>query len=156
MKIRTAEAKDTEKILDLLSQVLELHAAIRPDIFIPGTTKYTHEELAEMFTDENRRIYVAADENDNVIGYAFCEIRQNRRENMVPFKSFYIDDFCVDAAARGSHVGQTLFEHVKREAAAMGCYEISLNVWSGNDTARKFYDKMGFTEKSATMEYILQ
>lgn len=35
MTIRNAQSKDTEKILNLLQQVLELHAKIRPDIFIP-------------------------------------------------------------------------------------------------------------------------
>ena len=53
MKIRRAEKKDIPKLTDLLSQVLELHAAIRPDIFIPGTTKYTAQELEELIrTDE--------------------------------------------------------------------------------------------------------
>ena len=46
MTIRRARETDIPKVLKLLSQVLELHAAIRPDIFIPGTTKYTREELA--------------------------------------------------------------------------------------------------------------
>ena len=41
MKIRKAEAKDIPRLLALLEQVLQIHAEIRPDIFIPGTTKYT-------------------------------------------------------------------------------------------------------------------
>ena len=41
MKIRKAEKKDIPRILALLGQVLQIHAEIRPDIFIPGTTKYT-------------------------------------------------------------------------------------------------------------------
>ena len=41
MKIRKAEKKDIPRILVLLEQVLQIHAEIRPDIFIPGTTKYT-------------------------------------------------------------------------------------------------------------------
>ena len=47
MKIRKAEAKDIPRLLALLEQVLQIHAEIRPDIFIPGTTKYTTCELAE-------------------------------------------------------------------------------------------------------------
>ena len=56
MTIRRAAEKDIPQVLALLSQVLELHAEIRPDIFIPGTTKYTTEELAAMLKDETRRI----------------------------------------------------------------------------------------------------
>ncbi len=157
MIIRTAQEKDIKRVLELLSQVLELHAALRPDLFIPGTTKYTHDELKTMFADENRRIYVAVDDQDEVLGYAFCEIRdQKNRNNLVPFTSFYIDDLCVDESIRGQHIGKKLFEYVCQAASAMGCYEITLNVWEGNDIARKFYDSMGFKPKSTTMEFILK
>ena len=39
MIIRKAEEKDIPRIIELLGQVLQIHADIRPDIFIPGTTK---------------------------------------------------------------------------------------------------------------------
>ena len=48
MNIRRAKEKDIERVMELLGQVLQIHADIRPDIFIPGTTKYTKDELAEM------------------------------------------------------------------------------------------------------------
>ena len=156
MFIRRAEIKDINRILELLSQVLELHAAIRPDYFIPGTTKYSHEELSMMLGEEDRRIFVAADDNDTVLGYAFCEIKeQPDRENMVKFRSVYIDDLCVDEKVRGMHIGQALFEHVRNEAKALGCYTVTLNVWEGNDSARAFYDRMGFKPLSTKMEVIL-
>ena len=156
MNIRTAEEKDIDRILDLLSQVLEIHAAIRPDYFIPGTTKYSREELKTMLKEESRLIYVAADENDSVMGYAFCEIRrQPDRDNLVPFRSVYIDDLCVDKQIRGKHIGQELFRHVCQKAKELGCYEITLNVWEGNDSARIFYEHQGFKPRSTTMEYIL-
>ena len=53
MLIRKAEEKDIPRILELLGQVLQIHADIRPDIFIPGTTKYTTDELTELL--KNRR-----------------------------------------------------------------------------------------------------
>ena len=44
MNIRRAHEKDIPRLIELLEQVLQIHADIRPDIFIPGTTKYTNEE----------------------------------------------------------------------------------------------------------------
>ena len=144
MNIRLAEEKDIDSVIKLLTQVLNIHAKIRPDIFIGGTTKYTKEELMEIFNDANRPVYVAVDENDSVMGYAFCiKEEQPFSTNMVPFDSLFIDDLCVDQNIRGKHVGQKIFEHVKEEAKKMGCYEVTLNVWEGNDTARRFYEKMG-------------
>ena len=72
LNIRRAEEKDIERIMELLKQVLTIHANIRP------------------------------------------------------FESLFIDDLCVDANARGHHIGSRLFEYVKKQAVEMGCYEEEL------------------------------
>ena len=59
MKIRRAEEKDIPRMMELLGQVLQIHAEIRPDIFIPGTTKYTVDELAALLKNEEKPIYDA-------------------------------------------------------------------------------------------------
>ena len=156
MKIRRANNRDIRKILELLNQVLELHAHIRSDIFVSGTTKYSFDELKDIVADDNRPIYVAVDEKEDVMGYVFCVLMgQPKREYMVPFKSIYIDDLCVDQRYRGRNVGSALFEFVKKEAVRLGCYEITLNVWEGNECARRFYDKLGMRVKETNMEFIL-
>ena len=155
MIIRRAEKKDIEGIMALLSQVLEVHAKIRPDIFLPNTTKYTESELAELLADGSRRTFVA-EENGRIIGHIFCEIQeQPKAANIVQFTSLYIDDLCVDKSARGGHIGKLLFERARQEAERLGCYELTLNVWEGNDGARAFYDKMGMKPKETQMELIL-
>ena len=110
MTIRRANEKDIPRIIDLLGQVLQIHAEIRPDIFIPRTTKYTDVELLKMLKDDLKPIYVAADENDFCVGYAFCQIQEQPfSNNMVQFKSLFIDDLCVDKNTRGRHNGEKLF-----------------------------------------------
>ena len=156
MNIRRASEKDIDSLIKLLQEVLEIHANIRPDIFISGTTKYTRSDLLEKLANDEEPIYVAVDENDEVMGYAFCAIKQQPfSTNMVPFKSLYIDDLCVDSNYRGQHIGEQLFEYVKAEAKRLGCYEVTLAVWAGNDGAERFYDKIGFKTKERIMEYIL-
>ena len=156
MKIRKAEKKDIPRILTLLGQVLQIHAEIRPDIFISGTTKYTSCELEELLKQEDTPIYVAVNEDDLCIGYAFCQLKEQPfSNNMVPFKSLFIDDLCVDRQARGQHIGVGLFEYVKQQAKELGCYEVTLNVWAGNTSAERFYEKMGMKTKERQMEYIL-
>lgn len=155
MMIRRAEKKDIPEILGLLEQVLELHAALRPDIFVPGTTKYSINELTDMMVDDQRPIYVAVEE-DRVAGYAFCVLQKQPFSNtMVPFTTCYVDDLCVDQAFRGRGIGKELFEYVKHEAVHYGCYEVTLNVWEGNDGARAFYEQMGMRVKETQMEYVL-
>ena len=103
--IRDAKEKDIPRILELLKQVLQIHADIRPDIFIPGTTKYTIDELREILKNKETPIYVAVNEADVCVGYAFCQLREQPfSNNMVPFKSLFIDDLCIDQEARGQHI----------------------------------------------------
>ncbi len=155
MEISRAKSEDKEKVLELLNQVLEIHHQIRPDIFMPGKTKYTKEMLEDMFKDDNNPIYVAR-ENGDVLGYAFCQLMEVPfSTTMVPHKSLFIDDLCVDSNIRSKGVGKALFEYVKNEAKRLGCYEVTLNVWEGNDAAISFYKKMNMQIKEYQMEYIL-
>ena len=156
MNIRRAKEKDIERVMELLGQVLQIHADIRPDIFIPGTTKYTKDELAEMIKDDTKPIYVAVDEKDEVLGYAFCIFQQYQNHNiMTDIKTIYIDDLCVDENCRGQHIGQQLYRYVLDYAKASGCYNVTLNVWACNENARKFYEKCGLVPQKIGMEVIL-
>ena len=157
MKIRRAKETDIKRIMELLGQVLEIHAKIRPDIFVSGTTKYSEDDLKEMIPDNEKPIFVAADDRDCCMGYAFCQLKNPAfTSTMVSHKSLYIDDLCVDEKYRGEHIGEKIFEYVKEEAKKLGCYEVTLCVWNGNDTAEHFYENMGMTTKERVMEIILE
>ena len=157
MNIRRAEEKDLQKVNDLLMQVLAIHADIRPDIFIPGTKKYTDEELLAIFADESRPVFVAEDENGDAAGYMMCAMQKPAHSNnMCDIKTLYVDDLCVDEKYRGMHIASELLAHVKRYAKEAGCHNITLNVWEGNDSARGFYEKSGFGIQKTTMEMILK
>ncbi len=157
MNIRRADTGDIPEVLRLLSQVLEVHAAIRPEIFVSGTTKYNSKELSEMFADDRRPVYIAEAGDDKIAGYAFCQINEaSGASTLIPRRQMYIDDICVDDKARGSHVGTALFEYVRNEAVRLECGEIVLNVWEGNEAARSFYEAMGMKPRKTQMEIILE
>lgn len=153
LSIRRATDRDVEAVTSLLEQVLEIHAAIRPDIFISGTTKYTPEELKNIFANDNTPVYVAVNERDEVIGHLFCIIKDEPATNNThPQKIFYIDDLCVDEKARAMHAGTALFDFAKVEAARLGCKSITLHIWEGNDSAMAFYKKMGMKPRYTCLE----
>ena len=153
MTIRRAEERDVPRILALLSQVLEIHAAIRPDFFVPGTTKYSPDELMAILANDDTPVFAAVDEADCVIGYAFCTLRCRPAKPYVrPARTLYIDDLCVDETRRGEHIGEALFRFVCDEARRRGCADVTLNVWEGNGAARAFYAAMGMKPRATTME----
>lgn len=154
--IRRAKASDLERINDLLRQVLTVHATPRPDIFIPGTKKYTDEELLALFEDNSHPIFVYTDEEDLVCGYAFCVLEEVKGQNCLrDMKTLYIDDICVDEKHRRQHIAQSLFQHVRAYAKELGCYRVTLNVWAANPGAARFYEAMGMVPLKTTMETIL-
>lgn len=155
MYIKRAQEKDIERINDLLFQVNKVHSDKRPDLFRQGGRKYTDEELVALIADDERPIFVAVDDNEYVLGYAFCIFEKNNSHVLTDITSLYIDDLCVDEKARGQKIGKKLYEYVLDFAKNAGCYNVTLNVWALNDSARKFYEKCGLKVQKIGMEKIL-
>ena len=157
MKIRRAEMKDMPMIDDLLCQVLNVHHSQRPDLFKANAKKYTDEQLSQLISDDKTPIFVAVDENECVLGYAFCVCVQHIDNNILTdIKTLYIDDLCVDEKIRHMHIGQKLYEYVINFAKQEKCYNVTLNVWAENKGAMHFYEKMGLKPQKVGMEVILE
>ena len=150
--IRLANEQDIPGLLRLLQQVGQVHHEIRPDIFRSGAQKYDEAALEEILADPMRPIFVAV-EGDFVLGYCFC-IHKNTQGDPVltDRKELYIDDLCVDETCRGKGVATRLYRYVTEYAKNQGYAFITLNVWEGNDNARRFYEHMGMTPRSTNME----
>lgn len=155
MKIRRAQIKDMKQINELLYQVDLVHHKGRPDLFNVGK-KYTDDELAKIIQNEATPILVAVDENDSVLGYAFCVFKQFIDDNILTdIKTLYIDDLCVYEHLRGQHIGRMLYEAVLQFAKEHNCYNVTLNVWSCNESAMHFYESCGLKPQKVGMEKIL-
>lgn len=156
MTIRKAKNNDLEGIKSLLLQVLTVHHNGRPDIFKGNCRKYTDQQILEIISNEKTPVLIAADDKDNVMGYAFCIFQQHIDSNiMTDIKTLYIDDLCVDENIRGQHIGSALYNAVLDFARENECYNVTLNVWTCNESAMKFYEKMGLTPQKIGMEKIL-
>ncbi|MBQ6491376.1 MAG: GNAT family N-acetyltransferase [Atopobiaceae bacterium] len=156
MEIRRATPDDLEGINSLLRQVLMVHHEGRPDLFKANTKKYTDDELLAILADDEQPVFVAVDEAGRVLGHAFCVWEVYSGHNtMVDRRTLYVDDICVDEAARGRHVGSALYAHVLDYAREQGFYNVTLNVWSCNPGAMAFYEAMGMRPYKVGMEQVL-
>ena len=152
--VRPAEERDLPRVGALLLQVNEVHHTIRPDLFKTNARKYTDDELRAIFRDPDTPVFVY-DAGGEVYGYAFCMLQTRRGNNLVDGKTLYLDDLCVDEAARGRGIGTALYRFVLDYAKKIGCHNVTLNVWEGNDAALAFYRKCGMTVQKTEMERIL-
>ena len=83
MKVRRAEERDIPRIGELLLQVAEVHAKGRPDLFRAGQRKYTDEDLKAILRDPARPVFVAVDEDDVPVCYAFCADATHLDDNLL-------------------------------------------------------------------------
>ena len=155
LTVRPATPDDIPAIEALLLQVDMVHHRGRPDLFRGPAVKYDPPALAALLASPESFVFVC--ESDwAVVGHAFCEL-QTEAGNAVlhPVRTLYIDDICVDETARGQHVGVAIYEHILVYARRCGCYNITLNVWSCNPGAMRFYERLGLMPYKTGMEMIL-
>ena len=153
--MRPAQKSDIPRLEALLYQVHGVHAAGRPDLFIPGCKKYTREELIDILGDPCRRPVFVYESEETVKAYCFCIHQEQKAASMRPIQTLYIDDLCVDEQFRGQGIGYTLYEHVLDYARANGYYNVTLNVWACNPSAMRFYEKCGLKVQKVGMECVL-
>ena len=155
MEIRFAQAKDVAGILALLRQVGKVHHEGRPDIFRANAQKYGASQVLSMLDSFQTPIFVAVEEN-KVLGYCFCIVKEYENDPVIAdHTELYIDDLCVDESCRGQHIGKALYENACKYARMRKCHSVTLNVWSCNESAMKFYESLGLKPQKIGMENIL-
>lgn len=155
ISIRRAVPGDEDGILELLAQVLAVHNAARPDLFRASGSKYTRQELSDIFSDGLRPVFVAVDNENRILGHEFCILEDHNGPSDSPHKTLYIDDLCVNEKCRGQHIGKMLYQYAEKYAAGHHCYNLTLHVWEGNDNAKAFYESLGMKPYMTGMETIL-
>ena len=156
MEIRFASPADVPGILELLRQVGQVHHRGRPDIFRADAQKYGPSQVLSMLDKSDTPIFVAL-EDGKVLGYCFCQIKTYYRDPVIAdHTTCYIDDLCVHEDSRGKHIGSALYDTVCKYARQRKCRSVTLNVWSCNESAMRFYEKLGLKPQKVGMEAILE
>ena len=101
-------------------------------------------------------VFVCTDSEGRVLGHGFCAMQRPDNPRLLSdILTLYIDDICVDETARGRHVGKMLYEQIVAYARQCGCYHITLNVWTCNPGAMRFYQSLGLVPYKIGMEMLL-
>ena len=155
MDIRFAQPQDVGGIIALLRQVGRVHHEGRPDIFRKNAQKYGASQVLAMLNSSRTPIFVAV-EDGNVLGYGFCQIKEFKNDPVIAdHVELYIDDLCVDENQRGKHIGTDIYNEIYRYAKQRRCRSVTLNVWTCNESAMKFYESLGLKPQKIGMENIL-
>ena len=156
MDIRFAKPQDVPGILALLRQVGNVHHEGRPDIFRSGAQKYGASQVLAMLDKSASPIFVAS-EGEQVLGYGFCQMKIYENDPVIAdHTELYIDDLCVDENCRGKGIGKAIYREICRYAKMRRCHSVTLNVWCCNESAMKFYERLGLKPQKIGMELPLE
>lgn len=79
-----------------------------------------------------------AERDGRVVGFAVCVLHAG---TWTPHPICYLEDLCVDEAARGARIGQALIEDLLALARARRWSRVYWHTGTGNAAARRLYDR---------------
>ena len=82
-----------------------------------------------------------------IAGYIEPKDEEDIITNRCP-KRGIISDLAVTAPRRGSGIGKDLMNAIERYFMEMNCEFVALDLFAPNDTAKKFYDSLGYTPRN--------
>ncbi len=106
----------------------------------------TEEALTGALFDDALVHAVLAEQGGRAIGCAIWSISFTTFHCQ---RVLFVEDVFVTAERRGTGIGFALFRHMARIASAQGCQRMDWHVFDWNETALRFYDRLGATAPSA-------
>lgn len=152
---RDLEPNDYWQADALMQQMHNLHLQNRPDIFRDIAHPYSMEEYLQILEDD-KKIKIAALIDGVLAG--LCIVTLGNSEDCpvaISRPIAFIEDFCVDNHFRRHGVGGKMFDRAMELAKGHGAERLELMVWSFNEDAIRFYEKMGLTPQNFVMEKYL-
>ena len=132
------------ELYSLQEEIFSYHQKMRSDLFkeIPFSKEIYH----NLVHHDQYAIYAYFLEEE-LLGVIYV----NKRGNI-----YYIDDIVVKSTYQNQGIATALFKYVEQMALKEGIDRIELDVWSFNEKAIRFYQKMGYTPKTIRYEKILK
>ena len=142
--IRNGTMQDYEQVNLLRKEVNDLHVQGQPDIFKPGFCKEMQEYLKEFIDSQDKQLIVC-EKDGQICGYAMLEFIC-KPETAYRYALEYIEvgELGVSKNYQKQGIGKQLMQEVKNIAQQRKIKKIELNMWSFNDNALNFYEKLGF------------
>lgn len=144
MVIRRGNIADLEKINVIRKQVNDLHVEGEPKIFKPGFGENMQNFIVGFFEGEGKGVIVCEDDGE-ILGYAMLEvIVKEETDYRHALRYLEVGELGVLEGNKGKGVGTKIMEEVYAFARNLDIDEVQLNMWSFNEKALKFYEKLGF------------
>lgn len=136
--IRPATPTDLDFILALLPSYAEFGLPPWRDADVMVRTD---SEVLTAALQSGAAIFIAEDQTQNPLGFIHLHPGS---DHYFKAKQCHISDLIVAPAGRGQGVGKLLMAQAEAWAQDNGYQRLTLNVFDGNERARKLYEELGF------------
>lgn len=147
--LESARPEDREAVEALARQVHGLHVSWRPDLYTMPEALYPEPLYVQAL--EQKSLFVARQEG-TVVGYLRIRRLDAEGNGLVPRRELVVEELCVREDLRGQGIGTRMLQEAAVLAKAFGCTSLRLGAYPQNEEALAFYQKLGFTVRSVTLE----
>ena len=153
MIIRNLKLEDFDDVNNLFMQLHNSEMAQRPDLFrkIDKPTTSRAWDFEASLTDSSK-IMIGAEVDGKIVGFVMVQIRQSEYKIQTPRTFAYFENIVVDENYRRKGIGTAIYQEGVKRAKEQGATSMELKVWSFNTGAINFYQSLGMTVQSFTME----
>lgn len=152
LQVRYAAFSDYDGVEVIMKQVQKLHVNLRPDIYQSVETVLTYEEFCKAIGD---RSLIVAESNGHVVGVLSYVHRHVGTGKQVTRDVMLVDCVAVTEQLHKKGIGRKLLEFAIDIFHKESFDGLELQVNALNQNARRFYENLGFKEKSINMELII-
>ena len=156
MIIRNLKLEDFDDVNNLFMQLHNSEMEHRPDLFrkINKPTTSRAWDFEASLTDHSK-IMIGAEVDGKIVGFVIVQIRQSMYKIQTPRTFAYFENIVVDENYRRKGIGTAIFQEGVKLAKEQGATSMELKVWSFNTAAINFYQSLGMSVQSLTMEKTL-
>lgn len=133
---RDATSNDAEQIIQIYQPFIE-HTTVTLATQVP-TVEHYKIQIEKILND---LAFKVAQKDDQIIGYAFANHFQEKRQ---AYKYTCILSIYVDPSFHGTGISHKLYQEIEAHLIALGIVQLYSNVTSTNIAGLKFHEKMGY------------
>ncbi|MBQ3046205.1 MAG: GNAT family N-acetyltransferase [Clostridia bacterium] len=150
MTIRCANINDYQTVAEFSRQIFLNHVENRPDIIkkAPELSKREYKKVLK----NKKWVILIAEKNGQPAGHIKALIRHVGDKIWTEKNLIHIHEIYVDPSFRRQGIASGLLDEIKRIASETGTTQITLDVWSFNETAIRLYEKLGYTPQRLKLE----
>lgn len=150
--IRLAKEDELQRINEIRKQINDVHVDGRPDRFRDGFNEELQSQVYDQYHAPNKDIIVA-ERDGEICGIACVEyVLKPQSPYSLERKIYVVNEFGVDEAHRRKGVATELIDFIRKDAKEKEFEHIELDVWEFNESARAFYESVGFKVYRRYME----